>query len=117
MWPSLAHDGQRLAFEDAEVGGVAQIVALPGVAVDQQGVEPGFAHRVGETLDPLPRDHGSLRLGDDACGDIVRLGLGRALARIAIAAAAGGEEGHAVACRDLHLGRLLHRPLSLPSAR
>ena len=57
-----AHDGERLALEDAEVGRVAQIVALPGVAVDQHRVEPGFAHRVGETLDPLSRDHDPLRL-------------------------------------------------------
>ena len=36
-----AHQRQRLAFEDAEVGGVAQVIALPGVAVDQQHVEAG----------------------------------------------------------------------------
>ncbi len=52
-----AHDRERLAFQDAEVGGVAQIIALPGVAVDQEHVEPGLLHRVGEALAALVGDH------------------------------------------------------------
>ncbi len=53
-----AHDRQRLAFEDAEVGGVAEIIALPGVAVDQQRVEAGLLHRVGQALAAFVGDHG-----------------------------------------------------------
>ena len=38
-----AHDRERLALQNAEVGGIAQVVALPGIAVDQQHVEAGFS--------------------------------------------------------------------------
>ena len=51
------HDRERLALQDAEVGGVAQIVTLPRVAVDQQHVEAGFLHRIGEALAALVGDH------------------------------------------------------------
>ena len=40
----LAHDGKRLTFQDAEIGGVAQIVVLPRVAVEQQRVEALARH-------------------------------------------------------------------------
>ncbi len=44
----LAHHGQRLAFQDAEVGGVAEIVVLPGVAVEQEDVDPLARHLLQE---------------------------------------------------------------------
>ena len=55
-------------------------------------------------------DHALALLGDDARGDVLRGSASRrALARIAVAAAAGGQEHDLVAGRDLDLGRLLHR--------
>jgi hypothetical protein len=39
-----ARDRQRLALEDGEIGGIAQVVVLPGVAVEQENVEAGFRH-------------------------------------------------------------------------
>ena len=53
----IAHERQRLAFEDAEVGGVAQIVALPGIAVDEQRVEAGVRHGRDETCPAIVSDH------------------------------------------------------------
>ena len=57
----LAHDRERLAFEDAEVGGVAQIVVLPGVAVEQQDVEP-LAHHLLQQPRPAIGENGHVRL-------------------------------------------------------
>ena len=37
-------DRQGLAFKNAEIGGVAEIVVLPGVAVEQQDVDPLASH-------------------------------------------------------------------------
>ena len=40
----LADDGDRLPFQDAEVGGVAQIIVLPGVAVEDEHVGAFLRH-------------------------------------------------------------------------
>ena len=53
----VAHQRQRLAFEDAEIGGVAQIVALPGIAVDQQRVEARFRHCLDQTRSAVVGNH------------------------------------------------------------
>ena len=51
-----AHDRQRLALEDAEIGGIAQVVVLPGVAVEQENVEAGFRHGLAQALPALGED-------------------------------------------------------------
>ena len=138
-------DGNALALENAEVGGVAQVVVLPGIAVQHDRVEAGPLHGLGQLLetpgcDAACRHHRSLyaftasarRCGrfdidaivarggfrrDQAHGHVVAQHLGIALARIAVAAAAGGEERHAVADVEVDIGALEHRLGALPSAR
>ena len=39
------HDRQRIPLDRREIGGVAQIVAMPGVAVDHDSVESSLGHR------------------------------------------------------------------------
>ena len=39
-----------MAFKNAEIGAVAQIIALPGIAVEQHMIEAGLAHRRSEAL-------------------------------------------------------------------
>ena len=46
-----------VAFEDAEIGAVAQVVALPGVAVEHDVVDAGLAHGGHEALAPFLRKH------------------------------------------------------------
>ena len=55
------HHGDAVAFEDAEVGDVAQIIALPGIAVDHQLVDAGLRHGGEQTSAPLLRQHESPR--------------------------------------------------------
>ena len=57
----LAHDRERLAFEDAEIGGVAQVVVLPGVAVEQEDVEPLPRHLLQQPR-PAIAGHAHMRL-------------------------------------------------------
>ena len=122
-----------VAFENAEIGAVAQVIALPGIAVEQQMLDAGLAHRRREPLPPFlgeclsglchfvcPYSAASScasceaivaprRFGRDIAGaHIVGDGLVVArVARIAPAAAAGGEEGQPVARLHAHAGRLL----------
>ena len=39
------YDRDAVAFEDAEIGGIAQIVALPGIAVEHHLGDAGLSHR------------------------------------------------------------------------
>src|SRR2546430_4447752 len=45
-------------FQDAEVGGVAQVIVLPGVAVEQEGIEAGVRHGLGKTRPAMGKDRG-----------------------------------------------------------
>jgi hypothetical protein len=52
-----ANECQRLSFDDTEVRGVTQIIALPGIAIDEQHIEAGFRHRPDETRSAIVSDH------------------------------------------------------------
>src|SRR5438477_11291712 len=56
-----AHQRQRLALKNAVVGGVAQVVALPGVAVDQQHVDAALRHRRQQAPLAIGMDHQSFQ--------------------------------------------------------
>ena len=47
-----------VAFENAEIGAVAQIVALPGIAVEHHVADAGLAHGGHEAPAPFFRKHG-----------------------------------------------------------
>ncbi len=38
------HQRDAVAFEDAEIGAIAQIVALPGIAVEHEVLDAGLGH-------------------------------------------------------------------------
>jgi hypothetical protein len=52
-----------LPFEYAEIGGVAQIIALPGVAIKDEPVEFGIHHAHNKTRATIFRDHAPSRVG------------------------------------------------------
>jgi hypothetical protein len=56
--PVVAHQRERLAFQDAEIGRIAQVIVLPGIAVDHQQIEPGLRHGVDEARAALLREPG-----------------------------------------------------------
>ena len=51
------HHRDAVAFEDAEVGDVAQVVALPGIAVGHQFRDAGLRHRGQQSSAPFLRQH------------------------------------------------------------
>ena len=53
----VANERQRLSFDYTEVRGVTQIIALPGIAIDEQHIEAGFRHRPDETCPAIVSDH------------------------------------------------------------
>ena len=57
----IANECQRLSFENTEVRGVTQIIALPGIAIDQQHIEAGFRHHPDETCPAIVSDHDPCR--------------------------------------------------------
>ena len=63
--PVVAHQGQRLALEYPEVGRIAQVIVLPGIAIDHEQIEPGLRHGVDEARLALLGEH--RRYG--GCGD------------------------------------------------
>ena len=42
-----------VAFENAEIGAIAQVIALPGIAVKHEVIDAGLPHRRSEPLPPL----------------------------------------------------------------
>ena len=56
--PVGRQDRDAVAFEDAEVGRVAQVVALPGIAVEHHLVDAGLRHSGDEALAPFVLQHG-----------------------------------------------------------
>src|ERR1700730_15510792 len=46
-----------MAFENAEIGAVTQIVALPGIAVEHHMADAGLAHGGHEAHSPFFREH------------------------------------------------------------
>ncbi len=50
-------DRQPLAFEHAEIRDIAQIIALPGIAIDENRVEAARFHRLVEPRSAIIRDH------------------------------------------------------------
>ena len=47
------NERDAVAFENAEIGAVAQVIALPGIAVKQEVIDAGVAHRRRKPLPPL----------------------------------------------------------------
>src|SRR5437016_3193961 len=56
-----ANQRQRLALKNAVVGGVAQVVTLPGIAVDQQHVDAALQHRRQQPPLAIGVDHQSFQ--------------------------------------------------------
>ena len=51
------HDHDPVTLEDAEIGGIAQVIALPGVAVENDVLDPCIRHGAEQTSLPLARQH------------------------------------------------------------
>src|SRR5580692_8255569 len=60
-----------MAFENAEIGAVAQIVALPGIAVEHHVADAGLAHGGHEALATFLREHGVIPRDVAASGMII----------------------------------------------
>ncbi len=53
------HHRHAMAFDRREIRDIAQIIALPGIAVDDQGFDAGVIHRRAQAIAPILRQHGS----------------------------------------------------------
>ena len=47
------HHRDAVAFQNAEVGDIAQIIALPGIAVGDDRIDPGRRHGIEQASAPL----------------------------------------------------------------
>ena len=52
-----------VAFENAEIGAVAQVIALPGIAVEHHVADAGLAHGGRKAPAPFFRKHGASKRG------------------------------------------------------
>ncbi len=51
------HDGDAVSLQNAEIRRIAQVIALPGIAVDDERVDPRLRHRLGDTTAPFLPQH------------------------------------------------------------
>src|SRR6185437_674478 len=61
-------EADTVAFEDREIRGIAQIVALPGIAIDDQRLDPALRHGLRQSLAPILRQHMPLPICRGASG-------------------------------------------------
>src|SRR5262249_61047065 len=121
--PAGCHECDAVALEDAEIGRIAQVVALPGIAVEHDVLDAGIRHGGEQMSAPRLRQHLALLrrvrtrrrvavvaprrfrrnvTGDDVLLDVFAL----ALPRVAPPATAGGAAAEPVARLERDAGRL-----------